>query len=490
MIELTGASGAGASLKANLKWSVPNYLAGSSLAVLLNLLLANQNVILLALAAPFVYLVHLAYRTRTEKVEEERRHSQQTADLYLGVIKALVRAVEAKDENTEEHLQRVEHYSVGIARILGLPEGEIEALRAASVLHDIGKLAVPEYILNKPGRLTSEEMEVMKLHPGKGAEILGAVPFPFPLAPVVRHHHERWDGNGYPDGLRGEEIPIGARILTAVDCFDAITTDRPYRKAVTRDEAFQFLRDQSGKMFDPEVVRVLLLHAEELEAEVLRLSPLPDGIDRQEIMALDASGPAHPPESAETPKPPPVADNEASALAEIARVVELDLEPVDRLHLLSAKIQPLVPHRCLVLYRPDEAHHRITAGEAAGHCSRRILGHSIAIGERMSGWSAHNRRPYVGRLHRNPLERDGSRSDLEELAGDPEIASLVSAVVAPVEWNSQLSCVLALYGDASCELDDAEAARRIEAIAVEIAEPVSRFRKTPAQDTPAAPRLS
>ena len=122
------------------------------------------------------------------------------------------------------------------ARNWGSPESELEALRAAALLHDIGKLAVPEHIISKPGKLTPEEFEKMKIHPVVGAEILERVKFPYPVVPIVRSHHEKWDGSGYPDGLKGEDIPIGARILAAVDCLDALASDRQYRKAIPLDE--------------------------------------------------------------------------------------------------------------------------------------------------------------------------------------------------------------------------------------------------------------
>src|SRR5579864_3898265 len=164
----------------------------------------------------------------------------------MRTIEALALAIEAKDHTTHTHLQRVRTYAVEIAKELGLPPGETEALRAAALLHDIGKLAVPEQIINKPGRLTPEEFEKMKVHPLVGAEILDRVAFPYPVAPIVRAHHERWDGSGYPNGLKGEEIPIGARILSVVDSLDALASDRQYRPAVPLDQAMSQVRDKAG----------------------------------------------------------------------------------------------------------------------------------------------------------------------------------------------------------------------------------------------------
>ena len=137
--------------------------------------------------------------------------------------------------------------------------------RAASILHDIGKLAVPEHIISKPGKLTSEEFEKMKIHPVVGAEILARVQFPYDVVPIVRAHHERWNGTGYPDGLKGEEIPIGARILSAVDCLDALASDRQYRRALPLDEAMAVIVAEAGKSYEPRIVKMLQEHYEEWE---------------------------------------------------------------------------------------------------------------------------------------------------------------------------------------------------------------------------------
>src|ERR1035438_4487141 len=169
----------------------------------------------------------------------------------MRTIEALVLAIEAKDHTTHEHLRRVRVYAVEVGKHMRLSERELEALKAAALLHDIGKLAVPEHIISKPGRLTQEEFEKMKIHPVVGAEILERVSFPYPVAPIVRAHHEKWDGSGYPYGLRGEEIPIAARILSAVDCLDALSSDRQYRRAMNLDDAMEEVVAQAGKSFDP-----------------------------------------------------------------------------------------------------------------------------------------------------------------------------------------------------------------------------------------------
>ena len=168
--------------------------------------------------------------------------------LHLRTIEALALAIEAKDHTTHDHLQRVRVYAIEVAKELGVTVRRMEALHAAALLHDIGKLAVPEHIISKPGRLTPEEFEKMKIHPLVGAEILERVRFPYPVVPIVRAHHEKWDGSGYPFGLKGEEIPIGARILSSVDFLDALASDRQYRRALPLEEVMKTSRCGVGQI--------------------------------------------------------------------------------------------------------------------------------------------------------------------------------------------------------------------------------------------------
>src|SRR5579864_3768879 len=238
-------------------WSFPYYMVGAAVAGLVHFLNGHIGWQSSLLILPPIYLMYRSYRLYLGKLETEKRHAEQVSSLHLRTIETLALAIEAKDQTTGEHLQRVRVYAMELAKELGLSEDETEALRAASVLHDIGKLAVPEHIISKPGKLTPEEFEKMKIHPTVGAEILEQVNFPYPVAPIVRAHHEKWDGSGYPNGLAGEAIPIGARILSAVDCLDALASDRQYRKALPLDEAMAKVVEDAGKSFDPRVVEIL-----------------------------------------------------------------------------------------------------------------------------------------------------------------------------------------------------------------------------------------
>ena len=184
-----------------------------------------------------IYLTYRTYKVYMGRIEDEQQHVRQTSDLHLATIEALARAIDAKDQPTQSHIRRVQMYAAGLAKAAGLSADEIQGVKTAALLHDIGKLAVPEHILSKPGPLTQEEFQKIRIHPQVGAEIIAAVPFPYPVAPLILSHHERWDGKGYPQGLAGAEIPIGARILTIVDYYDAVTTERPYHQALNPESA-------------------------------------------------------------------------------------------------------------------------------------------------------------------------------------------------------------------------------------------------------------
>ena len=239
-------------------WSFPYYLVGAGLVGTMSWLHGFTDWQTSLLTLPVVYLIYRSYRLYLGKLADEKRHVEEMADLHMRTIEALALAIEAKDQTTHDHLQRVRVYAVEVAKELGVSTAEMEAIQAAALLHDIGKLAIPEHIISKPGRLTPEEFEKMKIHPAVGAEILERVQFPYPVVPIVRSHHEKFDGTGYPLGLKGTEIPIGARILAAVDFLDALASDRQYRRALPLNEAMARVVDESGKSaFDPEVVRVL-----------------------------------------------------------------------------------------------------------------------------------------------------------------------------------------------------------------------------------------
>jgi putative nucleotidyltransferase with HDIG domain len=243
----------------NFLWLSLSFFSGASVSILLVSVSREINLTALAVIVPLLIISYLTYHTSMARIEDANRHVDELNHLYLSTIETLAMAIDAKDQITHGHIRRVQEYSVALAREMGVgDENLIKAIEAASLLHDMGKLRVPESILNKPGKLTIPEFEVMKTHSSVGADLLAAIEFPYPVVPIVRHHHENWDGTGYPDHLSGTDIPIGARILSVVDCFDALTSDRPYRGRLTDAEAVAILQERRGSMYDPLVVDVFI----------------------------------------------------------------------------------------------------------------------------------------------------------------------------------------------------------------------------------------
>jgi len=254
-------------------WTLPYYVIGAGVAGFLWAVGFYDDLQASLLVVPCVYVLFSYYHMYVTKLETEkhqaeadRADAEANAALHMRTIEVLARAIDAKEQTTHDQLRRIQVYCTEIGKALKIDQGEQLALSAASLLHDIGNLAVPAHITSKPGRLTAEEFDKMKIHAVVGAEILEGVRFPYPVAPIVRHHHERWDGTGYPDGLAGKDIPIGARILGAVDVFDAMTSERIYRPAMPIGQALNHLRKEAGGSFDPHVVEIILTHWQKFEA--------------------------------------------------------------------------------------------------------------------------------------------------------------------------------------------------------------------------------
>ena len=267
----------------NFLWLSLNFLCGASVAALLTLYFRTDSATLnlsfltyLGAVLPLLFVLYLTYRTSMGRVEDANRHLAQINQMYLSTIETLAMAVDAKDQVTHGHIRRVQLYATSLARELGIrDQGLLKAIEASALLHDMGKLAIPEHILNKPGKLTNAEFDKMKLHAAIGADILSAIEFPYPVVPIVRHHHENWDGTGYPDGLIGTDIPIGARILAVVDCYDALTSDRPYRPRLPDRQAVSILFERRGTMYDPLIVDTFVRVHATLSIDHLTDPPLP-----------------------------------------------------------------------------------------------------------------------------------------------------------------------------------------------------------------------
>jgi putative nucleotidyltransferase with HDIG domain len=289
-----------------------------------------------------------------------------------------------------------------VARILGCNDLEVEALRAGALLHDIGKIAVPDYILNKPGKLTAAEFDQMKFHTIAGAQILGRVEFPYPVVPVVRHHHERWDGKGYPDGLKSEEIPLTARILSVVDCFDAVREDRQYRKGLTREEAINLIMQGSGTQYDPRVVGTFITHLPEFEAEIQahRDVPVPNfGIEAAEqlseaaLKVTPAAGLAED-EKTEDANQTAFDSQERKALEDFALAIEAARTPKEFEAALTGNLCALVPFDSCALTRVMPGTGENVVVRAVGRNAVLLEGRNIPSGEGVTGWVLANRKPF------------------------------------------------------------------------------------------------
>ncbi len=421
-------------------WPWPYYPIGSLLASLAYYVEIHFGRLSAQMVLPLVYLIYCICRSFAGRVVERHKHASELAALHLRTIETLALAIEAKDQNTHDHLCRVRVYAAGIASKLKLADDEKEALLAAAMLHDIGKLAVPESIINKPGKLTPDEFERMKIHPIIGAQILERVSFPYPVVPIVRSHHEHWDGGGYPDGLKGNEIPIGARILSAVDCFDALASDRPYRRALPLSGAVAYVQKLAGIQFDPEVVRILSEEYEKLEvqarAESGTIEPLNTAITSWRGLAPSAgfeqSGPAV--MSGQGVR----ADSKVRRKmeSEIIRIITSSLntsDSDDTLPCVAATLGAIIPFDMLVIYLRDGEVLRphYVSGAVDEFPSSALL----PIGEGLCGWVAHTRQTI---LNGNPA--------VEAQMADPRMERMHSSVAIPlVGAEDSVLGVLALY---------------------------------------------
>ena len=362
-----------------------NYVAAASAAFCFVIVMRSAGAMAALAVAPLVVVLHLTLRSITGRLSDAERYVQTVDKLYLSTIETLATAIEAKDGVTSDHIRRVQKFAIGLAKALDITdEKTIKAINAAALLHDTGKLAVPEHILNKPGKLTPVEFEQMKLHVDVGADILSAIDFPYPVVPIVRAHHESWDGTGYPRGLKGEEIPIGARILSVVDCYDALTSDRPYRPALSDGEAMKIVLERRDRMYDPEVVDTFVQVYKEIAAEAME--PVP----HQEALSKigRAISPPHAPPPAAATEIRTDAPDDLLAIVSLARVMGGEATFGDAAALATAHLSRILADTTCVFFIHDAASGHLIARHATGEHAAALRGMSIAIGERLSGWVA------------------------------------------------------------------------------------------------------
>ena len=418
----------------NFTWLSVNYFSGASVAALIVTYTRELDVSTLAVIVPLLVVSYLTFRTAMGRVEDTNNHLAELNKLYLSTIETLAMAIDAKDQITHGHIRRVQGYAVGLAKHVGISDERlIKAIEAAALLHDMGKLAVPEYILNKPGKLTAAEFAKMKLHASVGADILSAIDFPYPVVPIVRHHHENWDGSGYPSGLKGTDIPIGARILAVVDCFDALTSDRPYRPRLAADEALRILVERRGTMYDPLVVDTFARVHTSISAES-STGQLPHYL----LNEITTSGQhAEPSSDLHGFSDISSSKDEGTALLDLAAELTGKTDLTIAGDVVTKHLRRLIPFAVSVLYVFDERSDELVASHSAGDRDSLTVGLRIARGQRLSGWVAANRMTILN---------SDATLDFGEVARQftPPLKSCLSA---PIASRDQILGVLTLYSN-------------------------------------------
>lgn len=408
-----------------------NYFAAGSASFFLIVLIRYAGLTAFVAVLPLIAVCYLAMRSWLGRVEDAQRHITKINQMYLSTIGAFSTAIEAKDGVTSGHVHRVQAYALGLARALGVTDPPtVQALEAAALLHDTGKLAVPEHILNKPGKLTPAEFERMKAHVDVGADILSTIDFPYPVVPIVRAHHENWDGTGYPRGLRGEEIPIGARILAVVDCFDALTSDRPYRPAMSEEDALAIIVQRRGTMYDPHVVDTFLRIHRDITPQT-SASPhsslhgvLQHIREQGSTTATVGRPPAEVPDSTDPADP-------LLAFVSLARVISHRPTLQDLGTLAARQLHELAPGATVVLFTVDAGRGVLAPAYAAGPDAARVGELALDIGRQVSGWVAATWQPMINA---------DARIDLSAWAGP-----LRFAISLPLVADGRLAGVLTLY---------------------------------------------
>lgn len=398
-------------------WLSINYFGGASVAALLVSYTRIIDFAALSIIVPLLVISYLTYKMALGRVEDAVIHVEEVQRLYLSTIETLATAIDAKDQVTHGHIRRVQRFALGLAKKVGVHDKlQLQALEAAALLHDMGKIAVPEHILNKPSKLTAGEFEKMKLHASVGADILSSISFPYPVVPIVRHHHENWDGTGYPDGLRGTEISLGARILAVVDCFDALTSDRPYRTRLSDADAVGILMERRGVMYDPLIVDTFVSVKDELGQSLTGSLQSPsnvEGLLRQPIATNLTSG---------------------TALVRPARGSVNQLELQHAVRTVSIAVEAELATSLTIVYLKDRARDELVTLDAYGANGEGLIGSVLPLGARVSGWVAANARPIIN---------TDARLELPEL----EMETDSVCAVLPIRSASEIIGVLCVIRD-------------------------------------------
>jgi putative nucleotidyltransferase with HDIG domain len=451
-------------------WLSQGYLASGSVALCVILVVRQAGLLAVAIILPVLAIYHRTLAASFGRVADARGHLQQINRLYQSTVETLAMAIDAKDDVTHSHVRRVQTYALALAQEIGIADEQtLKAIEAAALLHDTGKLAVPEHILNKPGGLTAAEFEQMKRHVDVGADILSLVEFPFPVVPIVRAHHENWNGKGYPRGLSGEEIPIGARILSVVDCFDALTSDRPYRKRLTDEAALDILRERRGTMYDPQIVDTFIATYRNVKVDITETPQQREVLSQIRTAPRDvpaAHGPAIASPAGDGSRPhttgssgSPAASDEVLAFVSLARLATGDVTQSDILALATNLVRRIVPAATGAWFLKNDAGDRLVAASAFGPAADAVRGVAIQVGDRLTGWVAVNRQAIVN---------SDAALDLAEraLRASPP---LVCCLSVPLASGGTVAGVLTLYASERGAFSE-DAGRLLEMVGPQIAE--------------------
>jgi diguanylate cyclase (GGDEF)-like protein/putative nucleotidyltransferase with HDIG domain len=390
----------------SLIWTLITQVANVTSAALFYAAIFGGGIPFLFVGALITVLVHLLYRFNEKRVSEvlraqidKVRYVEEIADLHMNTIESLAIAIDAKDQTTHGHVRRTQIYATEMGKLLKVKDQELRALVAGALLHDIGKLAVPEYILNKPGKLTEAEFAKMKIHPTVGGDILKRVNFPYPVEDIVRYHHEKWDGSGYPKGLRAEQIPLVARIISVVDFYDATRCDRPYRKGMKREDSLTLLQKMSGSSFDPKVVDLFAKHVIEFDnliaSEDIQEQVASENIDLLNKARPDAglaSDTMGSPDSSQGFRSITQAQREVFALHEIAQTIGSSLNMNDTVTLISNKLRAIVPFDTCIIFVVDDRSGKAIAMHVVGDHDDLFKARRISVGDGITGWVIANSR--------------------------------------------------------------------------------------------------
>ena len=410
----------------NFPWLSLNYFGGVSAAALLVTYTQSLEFGAIAIILPLLVISYLTYRTSLGRIEDATRYVEQVNALYMSTIETLAMAIDAKDQITHGHIRRVQVYTIELAKRLGVRDDrQLQAIAAAALLHDMGKLAIPEHILNKPGHLTEAEFEKMKRHADIGADLLSSIVFPYPVVPIVRHHHEQWAGGGYPAGIAGSDIPLGARILAVVDCFDALTSDRPYRPRMSAKDAFEILRERRGTMYDPLVVDTFVAAYADIAPVAIKA-----GQEAKSLMAL--GDPAGPERVLNTIRSNAV---ETAVLRNHEREIS-DARSLNALAEITLRhARELIPGNVFAHYRYVPEFDSLVCEVVVGDSRNLLSGLAIKLGERVTGWTVANDRTSIN---------SHASLDLASVAASFE-PPLKSCLSVPVRDGSRNFGALSVY---------------------------------------------